>query len=92
MLVLGAGEMGEGMAVALAGAGVGRGRRGQPHHEAGPASWPIASVAAPSRCSTCPTSWPDVDVLLTSTGSQAPVLEAADVAAGHGGRGAAGRC
>ena len=80
VMVLGAGEMGEGMAAALRGCGGGRRRRGQPHHEAGPRArrphrWSRRLGARPARRAD------RVDVLLTSTGSQAPVLEAADVAA-----------
>ena len=49
VLVLGAGEMGEGMAVALAGAGRRRGARRQPHLATGPRRWPTGSAAGPSR-------------------------------------------
>jgi glutamyl-tRNA reductase len=78
VLVLGAGDVGEGMAVALAGAGVAgvlvanrtqskavalAGRIG---------GRPVALVDVPDRVA-------DVDLLLTSTGSQAPIIERADL-------------
>ncbi|HEX6422798.1 MAG TPA: glutamyl-tRNA reductase [Acidimicrobiales bacterium] len=79
VMVLGAGEMGEGMAVALAGAGVGRmlvanrtpARAGELAARLGGHAVPL--VDAPSHL-------PEVDVLLTSTGSQTPMVEKADVA------------
>ncbi|HEX6417856.1 MAG TPA: glutamyl-tRNA reductase [Acidimicrobiales bacterium] len=79
VLVLGAGEMGEGMAAALAGAGVGRmlvanrtsGRAADLAARLG--GRPVPLVDVPARLA-------DVDVLLTSTGSQTPIVEHADVA------------
>jgi glutamyl-tRNA reductase len=79
VLVLGAGEMGEGMAVALAGAGVGRvlvanrtpARAAELAARVGGEPVPLVDLA--DRLA-------DADVLLTSTGSRVPVLEAADVA------------
>ncbi|MFP3902424.1 MAG: glutamyl-tRNA reductase [Acidimicrobiia bacterium] len=78
VLVIGAGDMGEGMAVALAGAGVGevlvanrtRARAEQLAARAGGRS--IALSELPHRIA-------DVDLLLTSTGSRAPLLERDDV-------------
>ena len=55
VLVLGAGDVGEGMAVALSGAGVQRDRRRQPHTGAGRGRWPSASAGARSRSTPCPT-------------------------------------
>jgi len=78
VLVLGAGDMGEGMAVGLAGAGVAgvlvanrtpakalalAGRIG---------GRPVSLVDVPDRVA-------EVDLLLTSTGSQAPIIERADL-------------
>ncbi|HEX6237024.1 MAG TPA: glutamyl-tRNA reductase [Acidimicrobiales bacterium] len=78
VLVIGAGDMGEGMAVALAGAGVGevlvanrtRARAEGLAARAGGRS--IAMSELPDRIA-------DVDLLLTSTGSRAPLLERDDV-------------
>ncbi|HET6773676.1 MAG TPA: glutamyl-tRNA reductase [Acidimicrobiales bacterium] len=78
VLVMGAGEMGEGMAVALAGAGVGQvlvanrtpARAGE--LAARVAGRPVPLVEVPGHLA-------DVDVLLTSTGAQAPLLEPADI-------------
>src|SRR5690606_30051097 len=78
VLVIGAGDMGEGMAVALAGAGVGevlvanrtRARAEGLAARAGGRSIPMGEL--PDRIA-------DVDVLLTSTGSRAPLLERDDV-------------
>jgi glutamyl-tRNA reductase len=80
VLVLGAGEMGEGMAVALAGAGAAEvlvanrtpARAGELAGRVGGRAVPLLEV--PDRLA-------EVDVLLTSTGAQAPLLERADVAA-----------
>lgn len=78
VLVLGAGEMGEGMAVALAGAGVAdvwvANRTDAKAHglaaRVGGRSVPLVDL--PARVA-------DVDLLLTSTGSQAPIIERADL-------------
>jgi glutamyl-tRNA reductase len=78
VLVLGAGEMGEGMAVALSGAGVAdvwvANRTHSKAHglaaRLGGRSVPL--VELPARVA-------DVDLLLTSTGSQAPIIEKADL-------------
>jgi glutamyl-tRNA reductase len=78
VLVLGAGEMGEGMAVALAGAGVADvlvanrtpARAGELAARIGGRSVPLLEV--PDRLA-------EVDLLLTSTGSRAPMLERADI-------------
>jgi glutamyl-tRNA reductase len=78
VLVLGAGEMGEGTAVALAGAGAGRvlvanrtpARAQELAARVGGEPVPLAEL--PDRLA-------DADVLLTSTGSRVPVLEQADV-------------
>jgi glutamyl-tRNA reductase len=85
VLVMGAGEMGEGMAVALAGAGVGQvlvanrtpARAGE--LAARVAGRPVPLVEVPGHLA-------DVDVLLTSTGAQAPLLEPADIAPVMAGR------
>jgi glutamyl-tRNA reductase len=78
VLVLGAGDMGEGMAVGLAGAGVAGvmvANRTQAK-AMGLASriggQPVALVDVPDRVA-------DVDLLLTSTGSQTPIIERADL-------------
>jgi len=79
VLVLGAGEMGEGMAVALAGAGAGRvlvanrtpARAKELSARVGGEQVPLAEL--PDRLA-------DADVLLTSTGSRVPLLEQGDVA------------
>jgi glutamyl-tRNA reductase len=79
VLVIGAGEMGEGMAVALAGAGVGQvlvanrtpARAGE--LAARVAGRPVPLMEVPGHLA-------DVDVLLTSTGAQAPLIEPADIA------------
>jgi glutamyl-tRNA reductase len=79
VLVLGAGEMGEGMAVALAGAGVGdvlvanrtQSRADELAARVGGRSVPMFDLTAQIA---------DVDLLLTSTGARAPLLERDDVA------------
>ena len=58
VLVLGAGDMGEGMAVALAGAGGRRQVLVANRTWPTPASWPPASAAEPVPSSTCPTRSP----------------------------------
>jgi glutamyl-tRNA reductase len=79
VLVLGAGEMGEGMAVALAGAGasdvaVANRTSGRAHELAARVGGrPVPLLDVPDELSR-------VDVLLTSTGSQAPLVEKGDVA------------
>ena len=78
VLVLGAGDMGEGMAVALAGAGVAdvmvanrtRARADALATRVGGRR--VALVDVPDRVT-------EVDLLLTSTGSQAPIIERADL-------------
>jgi glutamyl-tRNA reductase len=78
VLVLGAGDMGEGMAVALAGAGAARvlvanrtpGRAAALAARIG--GEPVPLVELPERLA-------DADVLLTSTGSRAPIIEPGDV-------------
>jgi glutamyl-tRNA reductase len=78
VVVLGAGEMGEGMAVALAGAGAGdvlvanrtQARATELAARVGGRAVPL--VELPDRLA-------DVDVLLTSTGSRAPMIERADL-------------
>ena len=57
VLVLGAGEMGEGMAVALAGAGP-AGCWWPTARRAGPRRWPPGSAASRCRWSSCPSTWP----------------------------------
>jgi glutamyl-tRNA reductase len=78
VLVLGAGEMGEGMAVALAGAGVGTilvanrtpARAAELAARVGGRAVPLVDL--PDRLA-------DADVLLTSTGAQAPLVTRPDV-------------
>jgi glutamyl-tRNA reductase len=78
VLVLGAGEMGEGMAVALAGAGAGRllvanrtpARAAALAARVGGEQVPLVEL---------PECLAQADVLLTSTGSRVPVVERADV-------------
>jgi glutamyl-tRNA reductase len=78
VLVLGAGDVGEGMAVALAGAGVAqvlvanrtRARAVALANRVG--GEPVGLVDVPDRLA-------GVDLLLTSTGSQAPIIERADL-------------
>ncbi len=78
VVVLGAGEMGEGMAVALAGAGAGdvlvanrtQARAAELAARVGGRAVPL--VELPERLA-------EVDVLLTSTGSRAPMIERADL-------------
>ncbi|HEX5946527.1 MAG TPA: glutamyl-tRNA reductase [Acidimicrobiales bacterium] len=88
VLVLGAGEMGEGMAVALAGAGVDHvfvanrtpARAEELAARVGGSAVPLLDV--PERIA-------EVDLLLTSTGSRVPLLDKADmteVMAGRAGR------
>jgi glutamyl-tRNA reductase len=79
VLVLGAGEMGEGMSVALAGAGVGdvvvtnRTRTKAEDLAARVNGRAVPLVELPKHLAT-------VDLLLTSTGSQTPLLGAEDLA------------
>jgi glutamyl-tRNA reductase len=79
VLLLGAGDMGEGMAVALAGAGERlnlmvanrtQGKAGSLAARIG--AEPVALVDVPDRVA-------DIDLLLTSTGSQAPIIERSDL-------------
>jgi glutamyl-tRNA reductase len=78
VLVLGTGEMGEGMAVALAGAGVGQvlvsnrtpARADELAARVG--GRPVPLLEVPDRIA-------EVDVLLTSTGSRVPLLERGDI-------------
>jgi glutamyl-tRNA reductase len=79
VLVLGAGEMGEGMAVALAGAGVAEVRvanRTRARAEALAARVDGRAVAL----AEFPTHLAEVDLLLTSTGARSVLLEQADLA------------
>jgi glutamyl-tRNA reductase len=86
VLVLGAGDMGEGMAVALAGAGAARvlvanrtpGRAAALAARIG--GEPVPLVELPERLA-------EADVLLTSTGSRAPIIEPGDVEPMMAGRG-----
>ncbi|HEX2563112.1 MAG TPA: glutamyl-tRNA reductase, partial [Acidimicrobiales bacterium] len=79
VLLLGAGDMGEGMAVALAGAGerINLMVANRTHTKAVAlaariGAQPVALVDVPDRVV-------DVDLLLTSTGSQAPIIERSDL-------------
>jgi glutamyl-tRNA reductase len=79
VLLLGAGDMGEGMAVALAGAGerlnlmVANRTHGKAASLAARiGAEPVALVDVPDRVA-------DIDLLLTSTGSQAPIIEWSDL-------------
>jgi glutamyl-tRNA reductase len=79
VLLLGAGDMGEGMAVALAGAGDGvnlmvanRTHANAVALAARIGAEPVALVDVPDRVA-------DIDLLLTSTGSQAPIIERSDL-------------
>ena len=58
VLVVGAGEMGEGIVAALAGTGVGEVVVVQPHLRSAPSSWPSGSAAGPCRSRRWPTRWP----------------------------------
>jgi len=86
VLVVGAGDMGEGMAVALAGAGAAQvlvanrtpGRAAALAARIG--GEPVPLVELPERLA-------EADVLLTSTGSRAPIIEPDDVAPIMAGRG-----
>jgi glutamyl-tRNA reductase len=79
VLVLGAGEMGEGMAVALAGAGVAEVLVANRTPERGAELAARVGGRAVSLVDV-PIHLADVDVLLTSTGAQAPLLETTDIA------------
>ena len=79
VLLLGAGDMGEGMAVALAGAGERLNLMVANRTQAKAAALaarigadPVALVDVPDRVA-------DIDLLLTSTGSQAPIIEPSDL-------------
>jgi glutamyl-tRNA reductase len=79
VLLLGAGDMGEGMAVALAGAGdrlklmvANRTHARAVALAARIGAEPVALVDVPDRVA-------DVDLLLTSTGSQVPIIERSDL-------------
>jgi glutamyl-tRNA reductase len=79
VLLLGAGDMGEGMAAALAGAGeridlmvANRTHARAVALAARIGARPVALVDVPDRIA-------DVDLLLTSTGSQAPIVERSDL-------------
>jgi glutamyl-tRNA reductase len=79
VLLLGAGDMGEGMAVAMAGAGerINLMVANRTHAKAAAlaariGAEPVALVDVPDRVV-------DVDLLLTSTGSQAPIIERSDL-------------
>jgi glutamyl-tRNA reductase len=79
VLLLGAGDMGEGMAVALAGAGDGVNLMvaNRTHAKAVAlaariGAEPVALVDVPDRVA-------DIDLLLTSTGSQTPIIERSDL-------------
>jgi glutamyl-tRNA reductase len=80
VLLLGAGDMGEGMAVALAGAGerlnlmvANRTQAKAVALAARIGADPVALVDVPDRVA-------DIDLLLTSTGSEAPIIEPSDLA------------
>jgi glutamyl-tRNA reductase len=79
VLVLGAGEMGEGMAVALAGAGVAEVLVANRTPERGAELAARVGGRAVSLVDV-PIHLADVDVLLTSTGAQAPLFETTDIA------------
>ncbi|HET6836200.1 MAG TPA: glutamyl-tRNA reductase [Acidimicrobiales bacterium] len=79
VLLLGAGDMGEGMAVALAGAGerlnlmvANRTQANAVALAARIGAEPVALVDVPDRVT-------DIDLLLTSTGAQTPIIERADL-------------
>ncbi len=86
VLLLGAGDMGEGMAVALAGAGdrlnlmvANRTHAKAVTLAARIGAEPVALVDVPDRVA-------DIDLLLTSTGSQTPIIERSDLAPVMAGR------
>jgi glutamyl-tRNA reductase len=86
VLLLGAGDMGEGMAVALAGAGdrlnlmvANRTHAKAVTLAARIGGEPVALVDVPDRVA-------DIDLLLTSTGSQIPIIERSDLAPVMAGR------
>ncbi|HEY8525201.1 MAG TPA: glutamyl-tRNA reductase [Acidimicrobiales bacterium] len=79
VLVLGAGEMGEGMAVALAGAGVGEIRvANRTPSRAEALAERVGGRAVP--ISDLPAQLAEVDLLLTSTGAGTPMVERDDLA------------
>ena len=75
VLVVGAGEMGEGVAVALLGAGASRHHRHQPHRRPAPSTSPRASAAPSCRSSSFGDALADADVLLTCTGAGTIVVD-----------------
>ena len=80
VLVVGAGEMGEGMAVALRRRGCGRGPRRQPHLRSRRSARRRGSAAVAVRLLELADALAEVDVLLTSTGARSILVEHADLA------------
>ena len=64
----------------------------QPHLGAGGRRWPTQVGGRPVDLDDLPAALAEADLLLTSTGAPAVVVDAADLDAGHGRPGPAGRC
>jgi glutamyl-tRNA reductase len=79
VLLLGAGDMGEGMAVALAGAGDRLNLMVANRTQAKAVALAARIRAEPVPLVDVPDRVADIDLLLTSTGSQAPIIERSDL-------------
>ena len=79
VLLLGAGDMGEGMAVALAGAGERLNLMVANRTQANAVALAARIGAEPVALVDVPDRFTDIDLLLTSTGAQTPIIERADL-------------